>query len=108
MSPVDFKDSTTGVGKGSNGWLAEFCTKPSRWVDHAVALDLHRVVILDIAAVGKQVGTVTGEVCCSIRQAYPKLTIWSGGGIRNASDANQLIRQGCDRCLIATALQGML
>lgn len=108
LSPVDFKDSTTGVGKGSNGWLAEFCTKPSRWVDHAVALDLHRVVILDIAAVGKQVGTVTGEVCCSIRQAYPKLTIWSGGGIRNASDANQLIRQGCDRCLIATALQGML
>lgn len=90
------------------GGDAGFCTNSMHWIDHAIALEIRRMVILDIATVGKQMGTVTGEVCCKIKQANPNLSIWSGGGIRNVADANQLIQQGCDRCLIATALQGLL
>lgn len=93
---------------GGNELDVVFAATPSQWIDHASTLGIHRLVILDIASVGKQVGAVTGDVCRSIKQANPNFCIWSGGGIRNPSDANQLIQQGCDRCLIATALHGLL
>lgn len=97
-------DHAIGLTQG----YGEFCTNPVSWVEHANSLGIRRMLVLDIAAVGKRVGTMTARVCCNIKQANPEFSIWSGGGIRNAADANQLILQGCDRCLVATALQGLL
>jgi len=105
---VAFDDAAVDRGNDIPEWNIEFCTESTHWVDHASTLGIHRMVILDIATVGKQVGTVTGDMCRSIKQANPNFSIWSGGGIRHASDANQLIQQGCERCLVATALQGLL
>jgi phosphoribosylformimino-5-aminoimidazole carboxamide ribotide isomerase len=84
----------------------EFCVDCSLWLDHATSLGMNGVVVLDIAAVGQKCGPVTGRMCSDIKKSHPDLTIWSGGGIRDASDAMQLVQQGCDRCLVATALQG--
>ena len=84
----------------------EFCVDPRLWLDHATSLGMNGVVVLDIAAVGQKIGPVTGRMCSDIKESHPGLTIWSGGGVRDASDAMQLVQQGCDRCLVATALQG--
>jgi len=105
---VAFDAAAVDRGNDIPEWNVEFCTNSTHWVDHAITLGIHRMVILDIATVGKQVGTVTGDMCRRIKQANPNFSIWSGGGIRHASDANQLIQQGCERCLVATALQGLL
>lgn len=108
QTAVAFDDAAVDRGDSIARRQEEFCTSSTRWVDHAITLEIARMVILDIAAVGRQVGTVTGEICCNIKQANPNFSIWSGGGIRDASDAVHLIQQGCDRCLVATALQGLL
>ncbi len=105
---VDWDHRTPLLGAGGNEFNVEVGSTPSQWIDHAIKLEINRLVILDIASVGKQVGAVTGELCREIKQANPKLCIWSGGGIRSPSDAHQLIQQGCSRCLIATALHGLL
>ena len=97
-------DHSIGVPHRNNA----FDRDPACWVEYASSLGIRRMVVLDIATVGKQVGTVTAKVCCNIKQTHPEFSIWSGGGIRNAADANQLIQQGCDRCLVATALQVLL
>ncbi len=108
QNAVAFDDAAVDLGNGIPERNFGFCTSSTHWVDHAIGLEIDRMVILDIATVGKRVGTVTGDMCRSIKQANPNFSIWSGGGIRHASDATQLIQQGCDRCLVATALQGVL
>jgi len=105
MDPANAAPAGTPLGNETHD---EFCDSPRHWIDHALALGIQRLVILDIAKVGKQVGTVTGKMCCEFKKTHPQVSIWSGGGIRNASDAYQLIHQGCDRCLIATALHRLL
>lgn len=96
-------DAEAELGADVHG---DFCVDADAWIAHAMAMQIHRLVVLDIAAVGKTAGPVTAEMCCKIRAANPSLTIWSGGGIRDASDAVQLMQQGCERCLVATAMQG--
>ncbi len=103
-----FDHAATERGNDVTGWHGDYCANPTLWVEHASLLGIRRMLVLDIATVGKRGGAVTGEVCCDIKQTNPDFRIWSGGGIRNAADADQLIQQGCDRCLVATALQGLL
>lgn len=107
-SELDGDEEMSKRGMSVNELAPDFGTIPSHWISHAITLEIQRLVILDLASVGKQVGAVTANVCRDIKQTYPNLRIWSGGGIRNPSDANHLIQQGCDRCLIATALHGLL
>jgi phosphoribosylformimino-5-aminoimidazole carboxamide ribotide isomerase len=91
------------VGAYANG-NSDAAVDPHVWVTHATQLGINGLVILDIAAVGQSGGPVTGEVCRQIRDANPEVSLWSGGGIRDAADARRLMRQGCDGCLVATAL----
>lgn len=76
-----------------------------RWVKAALELNLHGVVILDLASVGTGQGPMTTEICRRVKQKAPSLRIYSGGGIRSGKDARDLFDAGCERCLIATALQ---
>lgn len=75
------------------------------WITESQRLGVNRVVVLDLAMVGRGQGPVTGEICRGLKEKNSAMTIWSGGGIRDANDAIGLIRSGCNGCLVATALQ---
>jgi uncharacterized protein related to proFAR isomerase len=80
-------------------------SEPTAWVSQAQTLGFEGVVILDLSAVGRGAGPVTGEFCSQLKESHPNLMIYSGGGVRDASDAERMLAEGCDRCLAATALQ---
>lgn len=90
------------------GAAVQQSTEPGQWLDEAERCNLHGVLVLDVAAVGTSSGVVTHELCRSIAERNPRLKIYSGGGIRSASDVNQLIRAGCHGCVVATALHRKL
>jgi phosphoribosylformimino-5-aminoimidazole carboxamide ribotide isomerase len=80
-------------------------TGEAEWIRAAAELGCCGVVILDLASVGTAAGPSTMEICWRAKRLAPRLSVVSGGGIRTAQDVNQLIEAGCDRCLVATALQ---
>jgi len=80
----------------------------SDWIDTARHLAIAGSVILDLAGVGQASGPMTTEICRSVRVISPEWTLLSGGGIRSAQDIQSLADAGCDRCLVATALHGIL
>ncbi|MDE0866365.1 MAG: HisA/HisF-related TIM barrel protein [Rubripirellula sp.] len=84
---------------------ADIESDSNAWVEQAEKLGFHGVVILDLSAVGCGAGPVTGPLCSKLKVTHPRLMIYSGGGVRDALDAERMLSQGCDRCLVATALQ---
>jgi len=78
------------------------------WIDTARRLAVAGSVILDLAGVGLTSGPMTTEICRSVKAIAPEWTLLSGGGIRSAQDVCSLLDAGCDRCLVATALHGIL
>ncbi len=76
----------------------------STWIGLAKQAEVGGVLALDLESVGTAGGVITTEICRRIRQQMPSATLLSGGGIRTAADAGQLIDAGCNRCLVATAL----
>ncbi len=77
----------------------------AEWILAATELGCCGVVVLDLASVGTGAGPSTMEICRRVKQLAPRLLVYSGGGIRTAEDVSELVEAGCDRCLIATALQ---
>jgi phosphoribosylformimino-5-aminoimidazole carboxamide ribotide isomerase len=65
---------------------------------------LRGIVVLDLESVGTSAGPTTAAILRRVKQQFPDGMIVSGGGIRSADDALDLIRSGCDHCLVATAL----
>jgi len=81
---------------------------PKAWASGAQELGIEGVVVLDLAAVGKETGPVTGQLCAELKQTHPELRIYSGGGVRDVSDVERMLAEGCDRVLVATALQSQV
>jgi len=79
-----------------------------RWINTARRLAIAGSVILDLAGVGQASGPMTTEICRSVKVMASEWTLLSGGGIRSAQDVRWLVDAGCDRCLVATALHGIL
>lgn len=77
----------------------------AEWTLAATELGCCGVVVLDLSSVGTGAGPSTIEICRRVKRLAPKLSVVSGGGIRTAHDVSELIEAGCDRCLVATALQ---
>ncbi|WP_372717548.1 HisA/HisF-related TIM barrel protein [Novipirellula sp.] len=96
-------DYRQGVFVGGNhserGWDLE-----RDWLEFAAQLGIERVVALDTATVGTSRGPSMAERCLRIRRHSPGVKLYSGGGIRDASDVKLLLDAGCDCCLVATAL----
>lgn len=88
------------------GQLLSAGVKEDEWVDCATEVGCHGAVILDLARVGRSQGPATMRACERVKRRAPSLSIYAGGGIRAADDMRLLIRAGCDRCLVATALHG--
>lgn len=78
------------------------------WVDSALRQQFAGAVILDLAGVGRKSGPITGTLCQQIRRWSPQWALYSGGGVRSLDDIRSLVDAGCDRCLVATALHGIL
>ncbi len=89
-----------------NGQLIAGAASESEWIQAATELECCGVVVLDLASVGTASGPSTMEICRRIKRLAPSLSVFSGGGVRTAQDVEALIDAGCDRCLVATALQG--
>lgn len=71
------------------------------------AVGVECLVVLDVARVGTAGGPSTTALCRRLRQELPDLTIVSGGGIRGAADARELVEAGCDHVLAGTWLHGL-
>ena len=63
-----------------------------------------RVLVLDVATVGERAGPTTGPLCRRVRDAFPDVELWTGGGVRNRDDVNRLADAGADAVLVASAL----
>jgi phosphoribosylformimino-5-aminoimidazole carboxamide ribotide isomerase len=78
------------------------------WIDEARAVKVAGAVVLDLVAVGRSTGPVTHTICQMVKRQSPTWIVYSGGGVRSARDVQSLLDAGCDRCLVATALHGIL
>ncbi len=81
---------------------------PGDWIETALAIGVRGAVILDLISVGGSSGPTTHELCKLTKRCAPSWTLYSGGGVRTADDVNSLVAAGCDWCLVATALHGIL
>jgi phosphoribosylformimino-5-aminoimidazole carboxamide ribotide isomerase len=80
---------------------------PDAWsiAAHAItALGVRRLIVLDLSRVGVGAGVGTDEICGRLKQAFPKVEITAGGGVREMADVNRLTSIGVDRVLVASAL----
>lgn len=71
---------------------------------YAIELGINRILVLDLAGVGVNEGSKTLELCRRLREAFPKLEITTGGGVRNEDDLLVLEFIGVDYALVASAL----
>ena len=75
------------------------------WLEKAEQLGISGTVVLDVKSVGTGQSASAIRSCATIKRIAPLLTIYSGGGVRNANDLAALRAVGCDWVLVATALQ---
>jgi phosphoribosylformimino-5-aminoimidazole carboxamide ribotide isomerase len=64
---------------------------------------VRRMILLDLAAVGRGAGTPTLELCARLR-AQSDLELITGGGVRDESDLAALAAAGCSAALLGAAL----
>ncbi len=72
--------------------------------DRAIGLGATSLIVLDLASVGVDSGVPTHALCRQLHRAHPRLTLISGGGIRERSDLVELSKSGANGALVATAL----
>lgn len=67
-------------------------------------MGVQRLILLDLSRVGTGRGTGTRQLCRFIREQSAKVEIVCGGGVRNRGDIDDLLQDGCNRVLVASAL----
>jgi phosphoribosylformimino-5-aminoimidazole carboxamide ribotide isomerase len=83
---------------------SEWPDEPLEIVRSAHDTGCRELIVLDVAKVGTGGGVPTLALCDRIRCAFPKMTIFTGGGIRGVDDLKTLEKAGIDGVLIASAL----
>lgn len=78
--------------------------EPAEIVADVVAMEIRRVIVLDLMAVGMNDGCPTLSLCTQLRASNPDLALASGGGIRSVTDLHELRNAGCNAALVASAL----
>ncbi len=79
-------------------------TPPLEIAQHVHELGISHLIVLDLASVGTNMGISTIQLCKSIKTTCPNLTLWTGGGIRNSQDIQNLDPTQLNGLLIASAL----
>jgi phosphoribosylformimino-5-aminoimidazole carboxamide ribotide isomerase len=81
---------------------------PLEWILQATAQGIDELIVLDLTRVGTMRGISEDDPWCpffqEIRNELPDVHLTSGGGVRCAEDAAQLLRSGCDHVLVASAI----
>lgn len=85
----------------TSGWRS---SDPSEIAVEAVDAGIRRMIVLDLAAVGVNEGPVSLALCGRLRDAFPELSLVTGGGIRGGADLRQVRSARVDGVLVATAL----
>ena len=70
----------------------------------AIETGCRQLIVLDIAGVGIGGGVSTLTLCEQIRQAFPGVTLFTGGGVRDIRDLRALAHAGIDGALVASTL----
>jgi phosphoribosylformimino-5-aminoimidazole carboxamide ribotide isomerase len=73
-------------------------------LDNVLAMGVSRLLVLDLARVGVGAGVGTEPLLASIRQRYPQIELYSGGGVHALADLQRLKSLGLSGVLLATAL----
>ncbi len=76
----------------------------SIWLAESIPLGIDSIVVLDTSTVGTRSGPSIIGTIRRLRDQYPGLRIFSGGGIRDSHDVDELLNAGCESVLVATAL----
>jgi phosphoribosylformimino-5-aminoimidazole carboxamide ribotide isomerase len=77
---------------------------PMKIAEKAVALGVHRLIVLDLAKVGVADGTGTEDLCARLTAAHPDLEVIAGGGVRGPEDLHRLRDCGVGMAIVASAL----
>lgn len=70
----------------------------------AVSLGVPRLLVLDLAQVGRDSGTGTRELCARLCATHPQVSVSVGGGVRHRGDLEELHACGVRAALVASAL----
>lgn len=84
-----------------SGWRG---SDPWHLAEQAVELGVTRLLALDLARVGVNLGTGTEALCSRLVKAYAHLEVVAGGGVRDKDDLLRLRDCGVHAVLIASAL----
>lgn len=77
---------------------------PIEVVRLAVDSGVLRILVLDLAGVGKNSGVQTRSLLQTIRMRHPRVELSSGGGVRGVEDLRELAALGLGAALVASAL----
>ncbi|MDB5313352.1 MAG: hisA/hisF family protein [Gemmataceae bacterium] len=77
---------------------------PVSVIEVAVGAGVNRVLVLELARIGTEIGPGTTDLCGRLRQRFPAIELLAGGGVRNWDDVDQLAAVGVDGVLVASAL----
>jgi phosphoribosylformimino-5-aminoimidazole carboxamide ribotide isomerase len=72
--------------------------------NHAIGLGVRRLLVLDLARVGRGGGTGTEDICRQLKKAWPDVEVLAGGGVSGSEDLRRLRLCGVDGVLVASAL----
>lgn len=78
--------------------------EPMAIAEHAIAIGIRRLLVLDLARVGSGSGTGTEGLCRQIAKAHPQVRLAAGGGVASAADVRRLEECGVESVLVASAL----
>jgi phosphoribosylformimino-5-aminoimidazole carboxamide ribotide isomerase len=70
----------------------------------AVEAGIKRMIVLDLASVGAGRGVPTVSLCHALKNRWPEIVVWTGGGVRSVADLHTLALHLVDGVLVASAL----
>jgi phosphoribosylformimino-5-aminoimidazole carboxamide ribotide isomerase len=78
--------------------------EPLALAEEAIEQGIRHLLVLDLARVGLAGGVGSEAVCAELSRRYPLVSVWTGGGIRDAADLRRLAASGVSTILVASAL----
>lgn len=102
--PAVWDDEGYGNRKGGRRQLIWRDDAPLCIARDVVAIGIPHLIVLDLRRVGGGAGPTTAALCAQIRRNCPNVVLWTGGGVRDAADIDQLRKVGADRVMVASLL----
>ena len=78
--------------------------KPMEMIAAAWQAGVKDMILLDLESVGTYAGVSTEALIQQAVTSFPGITLISGGGVRDQSDAQRLLSAGCQHVLVASAI----